>query len=52
MINLNVFGAEGGEEPEVRARQSGDTLDIDLIFKEVEGRIGAATSRKGAGSPR
>lgn len=39
-INLNVFGAGGDEEPEVSARQSGDTLDIDLVFREVEGRLG------------
>ena len=27
-------------QPAVSARQSGDALDIDLVFKEVEGRIG------------
>lgn len=38
-INVTVIGARG-EEPEVSARQNGPDLDIDIVFREVEGRLG------------
>jgi lambda family phage tail tape measure protein len=37
-VNVRVFGAD--REPRVEARQNGNDLDIDLIFREVEGRLG------------
>lgn len=38
-VNVTVIGARG-EEPEVSARQNGPDLDIDIVFREVEGRLG------------
>lgn len=38
IVNVNVIGAE--REPQVEQRQNGDALDIDIIFNDIEGRLG------------
>ncbi|MET4128402.1 phage tail tape measure C-terminal domain-containing protein [Roseovarius sp. MBR-6] len=37
-LSVNVVGAEG--EPRVESRQNGDQIELDIIFNEVEGRLG------------
>ncbi|MFB9148761.1 tape measure protein [Roseovarius ramblicola] len=44
-VNVRVFGVENEEEPRVETRQNGNDLDIDLIFREFEGRLGRNLAR-------
>jgi hypothetical protein len=37
-LSVNVVGAEG--EPRVETSQNGDQIELDIIFNEVEGRLG------------